>query len=280
MVLPVNGLKDFKKIIARQMVFQLIQDNFLKNLWDERQIWHGSKVLHIICVESRLLQEWCYNSLLELGRDYTRRKRGINSKRDQRNKAMKALFGEGSRDRIKHATFRRWLHVLVRRSPVQTELWTIKNGKSRWLTWARVQVVTDTVSLIGEKVTKPIGQIGTGDVWWESGGAGLAQLSSLDTAKSCLQKELKSIFKSCCRTVSWPPEHTPSRQPAPWRRFPCGLWDGSLSIVAPPVSVSVEPPWFPRSSRGRKGGLARVWWRTGRGGQELNEARHCRHRRG
>ena len=25
------------------------------------------------------------------------------------------------------------------------------------------------------------------------------------------------------RTVSWPPEHTLSQQPAPWRRFPCGL---------------------------------------------------------
>ena len=32
MVLPVSGLKDFKKIIARQMFFQLNQDNFLKNL--------------------------------------------------------------------------------------------------------------------------------------------------------------------------------------------------------------------------------------------------------
>ena len=29
----------FQEIIARQMVFQLNQDNFLKNLWDERQIW-------------------------------------------------------------------------------------------------------------------------------------------------------------------------------------------------------------------------------------------------
>ena len=35
------------------------------------------------------------------------RKRSINNKRDQRNKVIKALFGEGSRDRIKHATFRR-----------------------------------------------------------------------------------------------------------------------------------------------------------------------------
>jgi len=46
-------------------------------------------------------------SLLELGRDYTCRKSGINNKRDQRNTVIKALFGDGSRDRIKHATFRR-----------------------------------------------------------------------------------------------------------------------------------------------------------------------------
>ena len=41
------------------------------------------------------------------GGDYTCRKRGINNKRDQRNKVIKALFGDESRDRIKHATFRR-----------------------------------------------------------------------------------------------------------------------------------------------------------------------------
>ena len=43
------------------------------------------------------------HSLLELVRDYTCRKRGINNKRDQRNKVIKALFGDGSRDRIKYA---------------------------------------------------------------------------------------------------------------------------------------------------------------------------------
>ena len=41
------------------------------------------------------------------GGNYTCRKRGINNKRDQRNKVIKALFGDESRDRIKHATFRR-----------------------------------------------------------------------------------------------------------------------------------------------------------------------------
>ena len=146
-----------------------------------------------------------------------------------------------------------------------------------WLTWARVQVVTaDTVSLVGEKVTKPIEQIGTGNVWWERGGAGLARQFAGHSEELPAERtgvDLLTVEPS----LGLPAEHTPSRQPAAWRRFPCGLWDGSLSTVAQPVSVSIEPPWSPRSSRGRKGGLSRVWWRTGRGGQELDEARHCRH---
>ena len=46
------------------------------------------------------------HSLLEMVRDYTCRKWGINNKRDQRNKVIKALFRDVSRDRIKHAAFR------------------------------------------------------------------------------------------------------------------------------------------------------------------------------
>ena len=42
------------------------------------------------------------HSLLEMVRDYTCRKIGINNKRDQRNKVIKALFRDGSRDRIKY----------------------------------------------------------------------------------------------------------------------------------------------------------------------------------
>ena len=51
----------------------------------------------------------------------------------------------------------------------------------------------DTVSLVGEKVTKPIGQIGTGD---DDGRGTVLDLpnSPLNLAEICLQEELESIF--------------------------------------------------------------------------------------
>ena len=49
------------------------------------------------------------------------------------------------------------------RSPVQTER-AVDHQKRQRSVAHTVQVVTDTVSLVGEKVTKPIGQFGTGDV--------------------------------------------------------------------------------------------------------------------
>ena len=41
------------------------------------------------------------------------------------------------------------------------------------------------------------------------------------------------------RSVSWPSEHTPSQQPAPWRRFPCGLRDTPPSLRQSPSPSSL-----------------------------------------
>ena len=158
------------------------------------------------------------------------------------------------------------------------ELWTIKNGKGRWFTWARVQVVTDTVNLVGEKVTKPIRQIGTGDVWWERGSAGLAQQFAghseelpagrtgvdLLTVEPSLGILNTRLHNSPLLGLDFPVDCETGRSPS------------SLCQSPSPSSL----PDLLGHPRGRKGGLSRVWWRTGRGGQELDEARHCRHRRG
>ena len=207
MVLPVSRLTDFKKVVARQVVSQPSQNHFFKALWDKWQVWHMSEVFQVTWIQSRLLQGWCYKSLLSLLRDYTCGKRGIDNNHDQWSKVVKALICKGSRDQISHAAPHQWdynefmYHFFSHWFKLRGQKPFKNSSKGWWVTWAWAQVFAYTFNLVTEKVTKPIGEMGPMDVWWERGGAGLRPTACQIWQKAACRKNWSWSFNR--RTVSY-----------------------------------------------------------------------------
>ena len=197
MVLPVSGLKDCKKIIARQMVFQLNQNNFFNNLWDERQVWHGSIVLHIICVAPRLLQEWRYIACLNWGETIPVEREAltinvINETRSSRY-CLVMEVGIGSSMQLFVGDFK--MSSRISSSIVGSNWESCGPSKMAKVGDSHERESRIRWILSEKKLQNLSGRSQRGPGMSDRRGAVLdLPNSSLETAKRCLQEELESIF--------------------------------------------------------------------------------------
>ena len=91
MILPVGRLTHFQETYQTS-ISEAVSEQLSQEAFKQMAVGHKSKMLQIVCIKSRLLQEWYNNHLLGLRKDCTCGKRGIDSSSYQQHQLIKTLF--------------------------------------------------------------------------------------------------------------------------------------------------------------------------------------------